>query len=103
MFKPHRSANGRADENDDRINGRLKMDQAIKIITDYAAADEDVRLSMFLTHRSLRRHFTEIDMAETTLPEVGTARQARETKNTGRARRFSICCGEWLKLYRFHR
>lgn len=39
------------------------MNQIQEIIENYSAADEELRLSMFLTYRDLRPQFTEIDMA----------------------------------------
>lgn len=73
-------------------NGRIN-----NIVADYAAADEDLRLSMFLTHRDLRQYFTAIDMAEKAQRETVMLKQTRGTKSTRLAHRFACNCWGWLK------
>jgi len=76
------------------------MEQMVKLIADYAAADEERRLSMYLTHRDLRRHFTAIDMAAA--KQAGLERS--EKTHAATAKHGSICifgaCWGWLKYCR---
>lgn len=46
------------------------------LLESYTAADEDQRLSMFLVHRDMRRHFIKIDMRAAAQPEIGRPKQA---------------------------
>ncbi len=43
------------------------------ILDNYAAADPELRLSMYLTHRELRRHFNQVEMAAVARPQFQSA------------------------------
>jgi hypothetical protein len=75
------------------------MQRDITIIEQYLAADEELKLSMFLTHRELRRHFVKIDMAAARLNHSKTAaRQATKPSRRGAMGFHDLCLG-WLKRY----
>lgn len=59
----------------------------------YSDADEEQRIFMFLSHRDLRRQFTEIDMAESTR----SAQRKNVFGDRRRTNRFAGCCRGWLK------
>ena len=62
------------------------------LLKEYASADEERRLSMFLTHRDLRREFTSIDTGEWRKVEV-TAGMAEPTARPKTAlQRAAWCC-----------
>lgn len=67
------------------------------ILDAYKAADEEQRLSMFLTYRDLRDQFTEMDMAG--LAHLASARpkQSLGATRSKRSRWISGCCWGWLK------
>lgn len=73
------------------------MIQMQEIIANYTAADEELRLSMFLTHRDLRPQFTEIDMADL-MTHINAAPQ-RDGELGADSRPFSLArnCWGWLK------
>jgi hypothetical protein len=66
------------------------------LLKEYASADEERRLSMFLTHRYLRREFTFIDAGEWRKTEVaaGLAEPAARPKTA--LQRAAWCCWGWL-------
>ncbi len=67
------------------------------IIEQYLAADEEERLSMFLSHRAYRRQFVKIDMAALKAVKAQqTAVQAAPRKRRRRLEFHDICLG-WLK------
>lgn len=73
------------------------MQSTNNILDTYKAADEEQRLSMFLTYRDLRDQFMEMDMAE--LVHLGPARskQSQGATQPKRPRWFSGGCWGWLK------
>jgi hypothetical protein len=76
------------------------MNQVQEIIADYTAADEEMRLSMFLTHRKLRPQFTEIDM--TGLKKLTNAASKRALKFKVGLRLYGLArnCWGWLRQCR---
>lgn len=67
------------------------------ILDAYKAADEERRLSMFLTYRDLRDQFLEIDMAALVHLESAQSRQSPGAIRSKGPRWFSGCCWGWLK------
>lgn len=72
--------------------------QSTKTILDaYKAADEERRLSMFLTYRDLRDQFMEMDMAALVHLASARSKQSVGATQSKRPRWFSGCCWGWLK------
>ena len=69
------------------------MNQVQEIIANYKSTDEELRLSMFLTHRDLRPQFTEIDMSGLRTQENATG----ELDCDSRTSRLAVNCWGWLK------
>ena len=69
------------------------MNQLDKIVEEYASADEERRLSMFLSHRSLRNRFIEIDRSESDLAARTQPSDLKERRAFG----WSRLCPQWLR------
>jgi hypothetical protein len=78
-------------DNLNRLNRRKerKLEPIQSLLQDYAAADEERRLSMFLTHRDLRALFTRIEMTPVLRPEMAPSAQACELPHCCKSRRAS--------------
>lgn len=76
------------------------MDQDGNIIKAFESADEDRRLSLFLTHRDLRPQFTDIYMTEKALPKRSTSKHFSGLKGNSRCHRLADLCLGWLKCCR---
>ena len=63
------------------------------LIEEYISADEDRRLSMFLSCRELRNRFIEIDLSESTFTAVSRPADVTGLQLNG-WRRF---CPQWLR------
>ena len=66
------------------------------ILEQYAAADEDQRLGLYLIHRDLRQDFMEIDLAEA----AKITRRKAQTSAKSCLGNFQKYCLGWLKLGR---
>lgn len=75
---------------------RIKMNLHQSIIEQYAAAEEDQRLGLYLIHRGLREEFMKIDLAEAAEP----APQVKQTLANNCLGKFHQYCLGWLKLGR---
>ena len=73
------------------------MQREATIIDQYLAADEEQKLSMFLTHRELRDHFVKIDMAAARLGHSKTAGQRQTKPNRCGAMGIHDVCLGWLR------
>lgn len=66
------------------------------LLKEYAEADEERRLSMFLTHRDLRREFTSIYTGEWRQAEVTAGMAEPATRPKTALQRAAWCCWGWL-------
>ncbi|MGD9368386.1 MAG: hypothetical protein PVH87_21985 [Desulfobacteraceae bacterium] len=73
------------------------MQTTQSILDAYKAADEEQRLSMFLTYRDLRVQFTEMDMAELTHLESARSKKSLGATRSKWPRWLSAYCWGWLK------
>jgi hypothetical protein len=80
--------------------GRKIMDQDVNIIKAFEAADEDRRLSLFLTHRDLRPQFTDIYMADKAHPTHSTRPTSKQFSGFSGFKGNSRIFNFWLKLRR---
>ncbi len=72
------------------------MDQHMNPIDAFKAADEDQRLSMFLTYRDCRSQFMDIYMSERSHSGATAVQRVSGTKGHGHWRN----CWAWLKCCR---
>lgn len=73
------------------------MNQVQEIIANYKSADEELRLSMFLTYRDLRPQFMEIDMAGLKSQVNAVSQHTGDLDGNSRPSRLALNCWGWLK------
>lgn len=73
------------------------------LLKDYIAADDEQRLSMFLTHRGLRRKFVGIDVGEWRRTKVLHPASISAEKPKTALQRAAGCCRGWLRYCRADR
>lgn len=73
------------------------MNQTDEIIADYTSANEELRLSMFLNHRDLRKQFTEIDMVEMMTRKKAVPKRVNGLERAQRHQSLTRNCLGWLK------
>lgn len=66
------------------------------LLETYAAADEEQRLSLFLSHRDLRQQFTRIDMAAVNNVRKAPSKQKQVLMGRRRSISMAVCCWGWL-------
>ena len=76
------------------------MESIQNILETYAAADEEQRLSMYLTHRDLRRLFHKIEMTDWAQTQTASVQQP---KSSGNGHRSGFFAGAWLGWLRYCR
>ncbi len=70
------------------------------LLKDYAASDDERRLSMFLTHRDLRRAFVAIDAAEWRKAKMTAAAAEPAARPETVLHRAAGYCWGWLRYGR---
>jgi hypothetical protein len=75
------------------------MQRDATLIEQYLSADDELKLSMFLNHRELRRHFVNIDMATARIGRSKTAAQQETESSRPPLMGFHGLCPGWLKRY----